>query len=347
MVPLELDGSPIKKVEDLAISPDGTLWAASTHALFRIDDIEKGIYATFTHQQWPALPERGILALSFDRNGDLWIGDSGGIARKKADQPAPRRCLPPNPNFGGQDISVSLLNGNLGPYMFLGAWSSGAFFAPLDSTVRKVVPNSRYLPGLPNATIWSIEVGPDGHLVVGTNRGLYEETAAWSERFTPLFPDLFGEQRIYSLEYTPDGTLWVGATTGLSMIREGRITSIKLDLSEAIESSKVRVYELHHHGDLIAVGTDHGLHLLSTEDAQPQHLFRARNSKATVGEAPLTQIETDRIWRIDTLNDTLIATGNDAVFRIDLDTRKVAASTARWSNVDRPVSGRFYAAATT
>jgi diguanylate cyclase (GGDEF)-like protein len=133
------------------------------------------------------LPQNSVHAVTQTRDGFLWMGTEEGLAR-----------------FDGVQFKVY---------------------------------NTQNAPGLPSNFIQSLSASRDGSLWVGTESGLSHFAVAASAGTsraslaqagvvaTLTRKDALAGDNIAALYQDADGTLWVGTTTGLSLLRGGRVES--------------------------------------------------------------------------------------------------------------------------
>jgi signal transduction histidine kinase/ligand-binding sensor domain-containing protein len=81
------------------------------------------------------------------------------------------------------------------------------------------------LDGFGPGTVQPITQTADGYLWLGTPSGLMRFDGVESERWDPPEGSALPDQRVRALLGTRDGALWIGTLRGLSMLKEGKLTT--------------------------------------------------------------------------------------------------------------------------
>jgi ligand-binding sensor domain-containing protein/signal transduction histidine kinase len=75
------DGLPAAAIRDIARTPEGYVWIATTAGLARFDGVR---FTVFTTNEAPGLGDNRISCLATDASGDLWVGsEAGTLARRR------------------------------------------------------------------------------------------------------------------------------------------------------------------------------------------------------------------------------------------------------------------------
>ncbi|CAN7474987.1 diguanylate cyclase [Pseudoduganella sp. LjRoot289] len=195
-----------QRVWAFAQAPDGAVWAATNNGLVRW---EKGVAKHF--RQADGLPTDRLRALTFDRDGVLWIATSGGGLVSYAGG----RFETLNPDNGFPHLQVrSVLADPAG-----GVWAAtaGGGLARVQQGKIKVY---TVADGLPTDQLTGLTRDRNGTLWIGTwGAGVVRMVG---ERFSALASSngLAGDH-IWSLQTDGEGSVWVGTwVNGLARLRE-------------------------------------------------------------------------------------------------------------------------------
>jgi signal transduction histidine kinase/ligand-binding sensor domain-containing protein len=255
----------------------GTLWVATQgQGLWRVHDV-KGAPQTDVVTMRDGLASNVMLALTEDREGNLWLGTTAGLQRLSPHRVTPRRDL------GSARVLETTPDGSV----WVGTSSGLTRYSPSGARTFTEA------DGLPGSVILTLHADQDGDLWVATERGIVRYA---NGRFTPLplpagthMPRVFGITTVkgdawlrdffYRLYHWRDGKLlpldevpehfrkdlltvrtdrrdrvWFGAYAGRLGMRDtnGTFTSFQLPVGNV-----VRVYE-DVHGTIWA-GGDNGL----------------------------------------------------------------------------------------
>ncbi len=71
---------PWEDVQDIAVAPDGNVWAATEKGVLRYDPAaESGRWQLFHSHRW--MENDDVIRIGFDREGDVWLGHANGVTR--------------------------------------------------------------------------------------------------------------------------------------------------------------------------------------------------------------------------------------------------------------------------
>ncbi|WP_461059279.1 diguanylate cyclase [Silanimonas algicola] len=212
----DVEQVPEGVVTGLAQDAQGLLWIATTGGLVRFDGYRFRLYQSRPDDP-ASLPGNVVRVLHRARDGRIWVGtESGGVARYDAEADRFER-------FGASDGVPTLPIRALADAVDGGLWigSTGGGLRRLDPIARRtdVWRHDPTAPGsLPDDRISAIQVDRDGHLWVGTWRGLARRRAG-SDTFERVLSEAgdplgFANARIRAIAQVGSGDLWVGAQQG-------------------------------------------------------------------------------------------------------------------------------------
>lgn len=196
----------------ITVTQDGSIWVATAGRVVRFSGGRRTWYA-----QRDGLPGTQITALHTDRRGTLWAATSGGLAR-----------------FADGRFSWVPFRGEAGPKAIQaiadhpqgGLWLSavnGQRFRWYEGRVATIP----LAPELSGKLTWSLYTDGDGGVWEGfvdgslaVHRG--DKVQVYSTR------DGLAAGSINAIFQDRSRTIWVGTSTGLSRLKDGRITSLPL-----------------------------------------------------------------------------------------------------------------------
>lgn len=212
----DVDQVPEGVVTGLAQDGQGLLWIATTGGLVRYDGYRFRLYQTQPDDP-ASLPGNVVRVVHRARDGRIWVGtESEGVARY---DPATDRFERFGETEGVQRLPIRALADDAEGGVWIG--STGGGLVRLDPSTRRAAV-WRHDPAspasLPDDRISAIHVDRDGHLWVGTWRGLARRRAG-SESFERVLSDEgdplgFANARIRAIAQVASGDLWVGAQQG-------------------------------------------------------------------------------------------------------------------------------------
>ena len=201
-------------------SSRGRVASADNSTVVLLDgDRKRGDNALDRFSVGKELPGSRIQALLFDREGTLWIGTNGGLAR-----------------FAGSKLETLPVTDPLSRTSVLSLMEDreGNLWAGTESDGLQILRDQRFRTydmraGLSSENVSTIVEDKAGALWVGTSGGgLNElETAPEGAKVVRTYTvrDGLASDVILSLAAAPDGDLWVGTPDGLSRFRSGSIAT--------------------------------------------------------------------------------------------------------------------------
>ena len=216
----DVEQVPEGVVTGLAQDGEGLLWIATTGGLVRFDGYRFRLYQTDPGDP-SSLPGNVVRVVHRARDGRIWIGtESEGVARYDAVTDRFER-------FGEAEgvplLPIRALADDTGGGLWIG--STGGGLRRLDPATRRTEVwrhDPSRLDSLPDDRISAMQVDRDGHLWVGTWRGLARRRAGGDsfERVLsdPADPLGFANARIRAIAQVASGDLWIGAQQGQTAV---------------------------------------------------------------------------------------------------------------------------------
>lgn len=244
-----------KDVHALAITPAGEMWAGGDSGLWSYNP-ERPQSSAHAYTAKDGLPSGRVNLLFCDREGALWIGTSGGLARLvngKIESFTPREGFSSNillsiaedregnlwlgTESGGVDIfrdrtfttytaedgisndHILAVTQDRSGTVWLGTGGGGLDHASLGTINKDGFSTVSTANGLSSNIILSLAAAPNGDLWVGTPDGLDHLHEGKVKVFTSA--DGLADDFVRSLYFDTQGTLWIGTRRGLSQYRNG------------------------------------------------------------------------------------------------------------------------------
>ncbi len=219
------DGLPQNTVFDIAQTPEGNLWLATTAGLVRFDGVRMTV---FTRANTEQLSIDQIYALEVDGDGDLWIGTNGGGLLRYRDGDF-ERIGAVEESLGGR---ISALASNPDGSLCIGSYDRG--FGRWDSDGVEVFDANR---GLPAGVIFAVESDGDAGCWVGIlGGGLHHLDEQDLKSFSTA--DGLPSASIWGLHRTADGDLWIGTDRGLAKLHDGEVET--WTIADGLSSNRVK-----------------------------------------------------------------------------------------------------------
>ena len=218
-------GGERELVRQLAVGPDGAVWAGTSGRVYRIETETE--VTPFAPEN--GIPSQAIWDLHVDREGNAWMGSDDGLWK-----------LVPGPiAFYTDDQGL--------PHPFVRAMTrtpdGRLWFGTRDGLAVKDGDEIREVSMGPEARdrrIYALAPAPDGGLLMGTALGLVHRTFSGKDRW---FDRESGLPHNYVMALLPDGRggAWVGTAGGVTRwTRDGIVTPSTEDLLEARAATLAR-----------------------------------------------------------------------------------------------------------
>lgn len=244
-----LQHQPSSPAVTLSLLPrnDG-LWIGSLGGAYRLDGKLQQFFA------FPAGLEKAVATALVDAQGKLWAGTTQGlyVYDKGAWSAATTR-----PEL--QEAPTTMVREDRDHNLWVASNAGIARFN--QGMLSELVPDSN-----PNGfrSVISAFEDREGNLWFGSQwNGLTRLWNGWTRRYS--MPQGLTEPLVWSLAKAPDGAIWVGTNNGLSVLRDGRFTSVLT----GTDLPHPHAYNLLADADRIWVGTRRGLVLY--QDGKVEH----------------------------------------------------------------------------
>jgi ligand-binding sensor domain-containing protein/two-component sensor histidine kinase len=246
-------------VHALAETAQGNIWIGTDNGL-RFYDATQPDKPLQSYSESDGLSSARVNLLFCDREGALWIGTSGGIARLvsgKIESFTPREGFSSNAvlsiaedresnlwlgtESGGVDIlrdrkfatytaqdgisddHILAVTQDRAGSIWLGTSGGGLDHASADAIGKNGFSVLTTANGLSSNIVLSIASAPNGDLWIGTPDGLDRMHSGQITVFTSS--DGLADDFVRSLYFDAQGTLWIGTRRGLSQFKDGKFTT--------------------------------------------------------------------------------------------------------------------------
>lgn len=179
------------------------------------------------------LPDQAVQALLQSRDGYLWAGTHGGLARFDG----VRFVVFSIRNSGLRHDYVRALAEDAAGRVWIGTAAGGLHWLQ-DGVIHPFA-------GLPELTIYDLQADPDGSVWVASSAGLHRVLGSRLEQSWRVVHGL-GADAVLSLWREADGRLLVGTARGLNTLADGRLSPVW----PAAGRSEVRAILRRHDGSL-------------------------------------------------------------------------------------------------
>jgi ligand-binding sensor domain-containing protein/signal transduction histidine kinase len=200
----------------------GTVWCGTGNGVCRLDEVDGQWQFTFISLPWPAGKVAGnqdVQGLAGDRQGGVWVNTADGLYRRRADGAvevyAAKEGLPM------LQIRSALLCDREGRIWV--ATNFGLYQLSRDPRPGRRVVERVYTTGdgLTHNNIEALFQSSDGHIWVGTARGLNEFRPAAGDRgrafVSYTLANNLSDMTVRAMAEDRDGNLWMGTESGGAM----------------------------------------------------------------------------------------------------------------------------------
>ncbi len=255
-VVFNIDNHILERVSDLAESPDGEIWFAADH--LGVGHVKAD--GTIEYLQGIPNPVDKAYALSFDRQGDLWVGTNKGVVRWDGEQfhtldlsefVADHQSVLVRRLVHIQDGSLLIGSGHFGVFR----WRDGV----LQHSMPEVEGRGR--------SVYNLHETASGEVLVGTLDGLYILQGEALVKAAAPWPVI--DRPIYSILPDTKGQLWFGTDNGVMRWDGEKLTQLTVRDGLLGTETNRDALKLGPRGDLW-IGTDRGLTIYRSDfDQEP------------------------------------------------------------------------------
>ncbi|MEL6302798.1 MAG: ATP-binding protein [Pseudomonadota bacterium] len=331
-----------------AISQSGDLWMVTKRSqLVHVPADASKDAERFTREELPGLPTDSMNYVAFDASNTLWIASVSQLSRWRPGDAYPASCRTSAIGRSSGAVSIAMFYTDLNGDLIVGSRGRAPRFIKSTPDVRRFAPNTPSQTGIPDESVWSVATDTSGRVLIGTLQGLYRETQPGSDAFEAIAPDVLGDLRIYALRRERDDAWWVGTNRGVYYHDESGTRQMR-DFVMQDGSPKTEVtYFLEFVGDKILAATGGGVTVFDRETFELELVYQSDDGKVGVSEAPVIPTGDPSFYHVNVIGDDVFAVGDRAVYRLDLESRTIAASTLFDRANDKRLQGKYYAVAPT
>ncbi len=248
----------------LLSAPDNRMWIGTNRGIMNVplDLSDKKSFRTYTTAN--GLPNKTTYSMQQEKNGDLWIGTRGGLARL----------------FNNTFSTFTVANGL--SYDHVSAIyidRENNIWVGTDGGGLEVFRNGPFTTytakeGLPSNIIWTVFEDQANNKWVGTDAGLLKMNDENLQLTLFSKKDGLYDDEVYTIAEDKNGTMWIGTVNGINRIVNGKVEAVApirktqgMIASSIIVDSKNRVWAAtsgsgvfkFENGNLSAVTTADGL----------------------------------------------------------------------------------------
>ena len=222
---LQIAGQPAEPpqfVRSLVICDDGLLWLGTRgEGLWRIDPItgEAVVYRAAPDEPG-ALGNNDVFALTFDPDGQLWVGTEGGLYRldRETGRFSEFRMSEDDPSAGPGDDRIRALLVDSAGTLWIGTYGGGVTHRGSDGQFQTLRADESDPEALPHDRVRSLFEDRDGRLWIGTAGGLCLLDRA-TERCdvydsNPGQAKSLQDSDVMAIAQDRSGLLWFGTRSG-------------------------------------------------------------------------------------------------------------------------------------
>lgn len=326
-----------------ALDSQGTLWLGTRRGLVELKQDER--LDAMVH---PISLRGGADALiprqmDFGPDGWLYIASDREMYRWNvaAAESSPELCRATPVGESQRSLPIRLLTWISSDVLVRG--KSGAIPDSARKTpwVRRLSTDEPYSQGLVGVTAWTAIEDARGRLVLGTNQGVFRETARGSSKFRKLGAEVLSTP-VFSVLEPVDGEVWAASTTGLFVLSENNARPIPLVRNPEGVSAGGAVISLAQSGDSVLAATDNGLLILDQTTSDIRFFFSNDPGFTADNGAPISKLPDTRTLHVEAVDEVVMVVGGEGVHRVDPLSGEVYASAFSGRDFD---AGRLYATA--
>lgn len=216
------------RVNGLARSADGALWAGTTRGLYLARTTAGG--ARFENQPLPGGdPTEPIYGVLADRRGRIWVGGKQGLALREPGVPQGRGAPSDRGQAGWRRIGANqgLRSEQIGFFaeapdgsMWLGYWEpQGVVHVAVEAERLRVIEHLDHASGLASDSVQALTVDGRGRIWIGTSRGVHVLDGGRLRHYGRA--DGLIWNNVDSLHVDASGEVWIATSRGLAHFSPG------------------------------------------------------------------------------------------------------------------------------
>jgi ligand-binding sensor domain-containing protein len=226
---------------------------------------EIGDYPVDFWQASSGLPQNTVYAILQSRDGYLWVGTRGGLARFDG----VRFTTYNRRSHGLRENDVRVLAEGPDGSLWIGTMGGGLSRLAPDDTVTTYTTKE----GLPHDQVQALAVGPDGSIWAGTPLGLARlkdgKLTVYHQKHGLPLPRETPFTNVRSLAVDGRGVLWIGCTTGLASLVGERFTNYATIQPGVLDNRIDKVLVDEDRGGLWLANVDVAVHFFKDGHATP------------------------------------------------------------------------------
>lgn len=268
---------------------DNRLWVGSLYGIYQLN-LNNGSITDFS----AGLPHKSVYSMLRDSRGILYVGTYNGLARwdSNANKFTRVRTEINNPSLNNLFVN-SLLESSDNSSIYVGSEGALYEYTPVNDTWKNI-------KALENNNIKSMSKGTDGHILIGTDNGVFD----WHEdnvrhyRHDSRYELSLSDNEIWCVFVDSDHNIWTGHERGFSIASNSNIIkTIKLGtLAHTGEGNDIYAIYRDSRGDLWFGGSNGVIKLSDVESPQ---WYRHSNLSKSLSHNRVRAIDEDskhNVW---------------------------------------------------
>ncbi len=241
-------------------------------------------------RQEDGLPSNMINSVVQDKLGFIWISTNNGICRYDGYSTLLFQQDATHNSITNNNVSTMLMEGDT---LWVGTWSGLCYINTITFEVNRVNLG-------PEITIRSLCKSMDGHLWIGTSKGLiiYDRSKNQYKYFDPQNSNL-SHSTIRCFYETKDSTMWIGTYHKLNKYKNGKFESFDLkgDYKPLLKNNLILdIKPLSEENETtLLIGTETGLSVFNTKTGKSV-LYNSSNTKISNEVVKCIHREDDQLW---------------------------------------------------
>lgn len=302
----------------IAIDKNKKIWIGTNNGL-NLFDKKNGRFYKFsrTNKNQSDWNKEVITGIAFDRSGSLWIGSNSGIVRFSPESKKFENILVPfNNKKNDLEVNIRSLQFTDDSTLWIGTDKGIILLDTKTKSTQKIQNNIYDFESLAANEVSTIYVDRTRGLWVGTRANGVDQLKFSKTRFAhykkvPGNESSLSNNGVFGMTEDKDGNIWIATLDGLNKYYPPthRFQNFfKSNLPGLITDKMWSVYtDKKIRNDLLWIGTDAGLLVISLSNNKPVNPFKNR--------ALFDSLKTDRILaiRLDNYNNLWLGTNNGLV----------------------------------